>query len=202
MTDLTRPLARKLLLLAVALVLTGVVWSGGTWSAFSRTASSPGDSVATGSVTLTDNDGGSPLFALSAMADGTTATSCQKVTYGGTVPAQLRLFATTGGTGLAAGLTLTITRGTIAGTPAAKSCTGFVSDTTNYVGSGAGVIYTGTLAALPTTSGTALADPLKASPATWTAGDAHAYKVTISMESAVGAGKNATADFSWVATSA
>ena len=64
------------------------------------------------------------------------------------------------------------------------------------------MVYTGLLSDFPTTSGTALADPLKASPATWTAGDTHTYKLTISMDSAVGAGKSATADFSWVATSA
>ena len=202
MTDPSRPLAIKLLAIAAGLVLTGAVWSAGTWSSFNATAASPGDSVAAGTVTLTDNDGGAPLFALAGATVGSSATSCQKVTYGGSVPARLRLFATTGGTGLAPYLTLTVTRGTIAGTPAAKSCTNFVADTTNYVGSGAGVVYSGTLAAFPSSSGTALADPVAGAPATWNAGDAHAYKLVVTMSSTSGAGKTASADLSWVATSA
>jgi hypothetical protein len=201
MSDATLPLAVKLVAIAAALVLSAAVWSAGTWSAFDRTASSPGNSVATGRVALADNAGGAALLSLSGARSGSTATACTKLTYSGTVPADVRIYATVGGTGLADDLTLTITRGTIAGTPAAKSCTNFVADTTNYLSRGAGVIYNGTLAAFPTSAGSALVDPTSGAAAEWDAGDTHAYKLTVTMPSASGAGTNATADFTWLATS-
>jgi hypothetical protein len=200
-SDATASLAVKLVAIAAALVLSAVVWSAGTWSAFDRTASSPGNSVATGTVALADNAGGAPLLSLSGARSGSSVTSCTKVTYSGTVPAGVRLYATIGGTGLADDLTLTITRGTIAGTPAAKSCTNFVADTTSYLSKGAGVIYGGTLAAFPASAGSALSDPTSEAAAEWADGEAHAYKLTVTMPSASGAGKTATADFTWLATS-
>lgn len=202
MTGLARPLAVKLVATSVALVLAAVVWSGGTWSAFDLTATSPHNSVAAGSVIVADNDGGTALFAMTGAVVGTSATSCETVSYSGSAPATVRLLATTGGTGLAPYLTLTITRGTIAGTPAPRSCTNFVADTTNYVGAGAGVISSGPLASFPSTTGTALADPSAAAPATWATGDAHAYKLVVTMSSAAGAGRTATASFTWSAISA
>ncbi|HKG37717.1 MAG TPA: hypothetical protein VKB25_01910 [Conexibacter sp.] len=195
-----RSLAAKLAGIAVALVLSATVWSTGTWSAFDRTASSPGDSVATGTVTLSDNDGGSPLLSLSGARNGSTVTSCTKLTYGGTVPADVRIYGTVGG-GLASYLTLTVTRGTISGTPAAKSCTGFVADSTDYLAKGAGVIYSGNLSAFPTSAGAALVDPTSSATEQWDAGEAHAYKLTVTMNSASGAGMSATADFTWLAAS-
>lgn len=197
-----RSLAVKLAATAAALLLSAAVWSAGTWSAFDRTASSPGNAVATGSVALSDNDGGAPLLSLTGARNGSSVTSCVKLTYGGTVPADVRVYGAVSGTGLDTYLTLTITRGTIAGTPAAKSCTGFSADATDYLGRGAGVIYSGNLSAFPTSAGTALVDPTSALDAQWNAGEAHAYKLTVTMNSASGAGKSATADFTWLATSA
>lgn len=180
---------------------SAAVWSGGTWSAFDRTASSPGNSVATGSVVLADNDGGTPLLSLTGARSGSSVTSCVKVTYSGTVPADVRLYGTVGGSGLASSLTLTITRGTIAGTPAAKSCTGFSADATDYLGKGAGVIYSGALSAFPTSANGALVDPTSALDQQWAQGDAHAYKLSVTMSGSSGAGLTATADFTWLAAS-
>ena len=196
-----RPLLVKLAATAAALALSAAVWSAGTWSAFDRTASSPGNAVATGSVALSDNDGGTPLLSLTGARDGSSVTSCVKLTYGGTVPADVRVYGAVTGTGLDAYLTLTITRGTIAGTPAAKSCTGFSADATDYLGKGAGVVYGGNLSAFPTSAAGALVDPTSGVAERWDAGEAHAYKLTVAMNGASGAGKSATADFTWLATS-
>jgi len=195
-----RSLTLKVAAIALALGCTAVMWSGGTWSAFDRTASSPGNAVATGTVSLADNDGGAALLSLSGARNGSTVTSCTKVTYGGTVPADVRVYGTVGG-GLASYLTLTITRGTIAGTPAAKSCTGFVADSTDYLSRGAGVIYSGNLSAFPTSAAGALVDPTSGATEQWDGGEAHAYKLTVTMNSASGAGMSATADFTWLAAS-
>jgi hypothetical protein len=200
MPDAARSLAVKLVAIAVALVLSATVWSAGTWSAFDRTASSPGNAVATGTVSLADNDGGSALLSLSGARNGSSVTSCAQLTYDGTVPADVRIYGTVGG-GLASYLTLTITRGTIAGIPAAKSCTGFVADGTDYLSKGAGVIYSGNLSAFPTSATGALADPTSSAAEQWDNGEAHAYKLTVTMNSTSGAGTSATADFIWLATS-
>jgi len=198
----SHPIALKLVVTAVALVLTAVVWSAGTWSAFNQTSASPGNSVATGTVVLGDNDAGSALLSLSNAAAGATATSCIKVTYTGTLPANVRLYGAVGGTGLASYLTLTITRGTFSGTPAAKSCTGFTADTTNY-GSGAGIVYTGLLSAFPTTTAAAVLEPKAAAPEEWTTNETHGYKLTVTLgNNAAMSGKNATADFTWQAFNA
>lgn len=201
MLDPVHRLAVKLVATAVVLVLTAVVWSAGTWSAFDRTSSSPGNSVATGSVNLTDNDGGAALLSLSNATSGSSVTGCIKISYSGSVPAHVRFYGTTGGTGLASNLTLTVTRGTIPGTPAARSCTGFTADATSYTGAGAGVLYSGPLSGFPSTTGTALVDPAAGAAATWSAGDAHAYRLQVTMADAAGAGKNAIADFTWLASS-
>ena len=84
--------------------------------------------------------------------------AARRSTYGGTVPADVRVYGSVSG-GLAGYLTLTVTRGTIAGAPAAKSCTSFVADSTDYLSKGAGVIYSGNLSAFPTSAASALVDP-------------------------------------------
>jgi hypothetical protein len=184
----------KIAAAALALVATSLVWSGGTFSAFNKTSAMPGNSVATGTVDIADNDAGGALFSLPAATPGATSTSCVNVTYSGTVASTVRLYGTIGGTGLASHLTLSVTRGTFSGTPGASSCTGFTAD------SGGGVLYSGTLAAFPTTSGTALTDATS-----WTSGTKRGYKFVITLPSGVAAsaqGLTATAAFTWQSVSA
>jgi hypothetical protein len=49
--------------------------------------------------------------------------------------------------------------------------------------------------------GGALADPTSSATEQWDSGEAHAYKLTVTMNSASGAGMSATADFTWLAAS-
>jgi hypothetical protein len=186
------------------LVAASLVWSGGTFSSFDRTSAMPGNSVGTGTVKLADNDNGTALLTAPGLKPGDSVTGCVLVSYSGTAPAQVRLLATTGGTGLASSLNLTVTRGTFTGTPAAGSCTGFTADTTAWSASGAGVIYTGTLASFPSSSTNALADPNASSTATWSSGDKHAYKLVLTLPSGVASsaqGLTASASFTWQAVS-
>ena len=77
----------------------------------------------------------------------------------------------------------------------------FVPDATNYIGSGAGVMFNAPLSTYPQTLGTALLDPTSGTSATWPSGTTHAYKLTVTMDSATGVqGKTATAGFTWQAT--
>jgi hypothetical protein len=183
----------KLATVALGLVATSLVWSGGTFSAFNQTSAMPSNSVATATVDIADNDSGTKVLDLAAAQPGSSDTGCVSVTYSGTTAANVRLFATIAGTGLAPHLNLTVTRGTFSGTPAAGSCTGFTADATGSV------IYNGTLAAFPASSATAIADA-----SSWTAGTKRAYRFVITLPSGVASaaqGLTATMDFTWQAVS-
>jgi hypothetical protein len=194
----------KAALALATLVAASLVWSGGTFSSFDRTSTMPGNSVGTATVKLADNDNGTALLTAGALRPGDSVTGCVLVSYSGSTSAQVRMLATTGGTGLASSLTLTVTRGTFSSTPAAGSCTGFTADTTAWSAYGAGVVYNGTLTSFPSSSGSALPDPSASSTATWTSGDTHAYKLVLKLPaSAAGSaqGLSASASFTWQAVS-
>jgi predicted ribosomally synthesized peptide with SipW-like signal peptide len=189
--------ATKLSVVAIALALLGLLGGAGTWAAFAARTSSGANSLASGTVAIGDNDAGSALFSLTGLTPSTTD-RCILVTYGGSLAASVRLYGTTGGTGLDSYLTLTVTRGSgLSG--AAGSCTGFVADATNYSGLGPGILYSGTLAGFPDTYGAGLVDPT----AGWASGEAHAYKLSVTLPNDNNAaGKNASQDFTWEARNA
>jgi predicted ribosomally synthesized peptide with SipW-like signal peptide len=173
--------------LGAALVI-GLVAGGATFSAFNAQTTSTGNSFGAGTVSLTDNDSGSAMFTLPNMRPGAPVSRCLQVTYTGSLPAGVKLFgATTGGTGLEAYLNLTVTRGTIA-SATFPDCTGFTAD------SGGGVVYSGTMAAYPSTFASAITDPTAA----WTTNEKHVYQFTVDVADNAGAeGKTATQTFTW-----
>ena len=87
----------------VVLLVAALV--GATLSVFSATTSDTGNSLATGTVVLNDNDSSSPMFTLSALKPGDTDTSCVQVSFAGTLTSHVRVYGTTGGTGLADSVT-------------------------------------------------------------------------------------------------
>lgn len=184
-----------------ALVVTGVIAAitvGFTAAAFVSNSSNPGDSFSTGTVAITDNDAGGFMLALSSARPGDSDTSCIRVTYSGSLDSTVRLYATVSG-GLDAYLQLTVTRGTDS-SPAFDSCTNFTADSTDYIGSGAGVIYSGLLSAYPATYGAGIVDPTSGAPETWTTSEAHSYKFVISLNNNPAAqGRSSTATFTWEA---
>jgi hypothetical protein len=122
------------------------------------------------------------------------------VTYGGTLPAQVRLYATPTGD-IATYLTARITRGTASG--AFPSCTGFAPDGTDYAGLGAGVMYDGPLADLPTSGATGLLDPTAGTPEIWTSGTDHVYRIELTLSAdPAGAGRSGTVAFGFSASNA
>jgi len=80
------------------------------------------------------------VLSLANAKPGAVSTGCLNVSYTGTLPANVKLYGTGGGTGLNQYLNLVVTRGTFTGTPPAGSCTGFTADSTNYITQGAGVM--------------------------------------------------------------
>jgi len=171
-------LAASLAVLGGASLLVGV-----TWSNLNATATNPSNSFSTGSVLVASNSPTSAVLSLSNAKPGNVSTGCIRITYTGTLGAELKLYATGTGTGLNQYLKLVLTRGSFSGTPASGSCAGFTADATNYIAQGAGIIYSDTLAALPSNAASALADPTTANPATWSPGSTHGYQFQVTVVS-------------------
>lgn len=188
---------RKLALSVVVVALVGTAVAT-TWSAMSATTSNDGNTFATGTVSLSDNDSNQTALSLAGAQPGTTTTGCIEVSYGGSLSSEVKLFGTTSGA-LAPYLTLKVTRGTNSAT--FPNCS-FTPDSRNYIGQGAGVVYNGTLSSFPSSYAAGIADPDNAtgSPETWTSPEAHAYKLEVTLQNASAAqGQSATASFTWEA---
>jgi hypothetical protein len=185
-------------------LVPGLVGSGAlVWhessAAFSATSSNPSNSWSAGTVNMTDNDGGTALLALANATPGQSDAGCITVTYSGSLAATVWLYATV--TGSSAGHDVTVTRGSFAGGPPAfYSCTGFTADSTNYAGAGAGIVYSGTLAAYPTSVAGNLVDPTVASPESWTTNESHSYQIRAAVRDTDAAqGLSATVGLIWAA---
>jgi hypothetical protein len=190
----------KLAATVAVLVACAVLASAATWSNLNSTATNPSNSFAAGTVQIASNSGSSAVLSLTNAKPGAVSTGCINVSYTGTLPANVKLYGTGGGTGLSQYLTLVVTRGTFSGTPSAGSCTGFTADSTNYISQGIGVIYSGTLASWPAGASTALTDPTAASPATWSTGTTHGYEFQVTLgSSAAGQGLTASQTFTFEA---
>ena len=169
-----------------------------TRAAFVDTTASTANSFAAGTVDVGDNDADGAVLSLANAAPGATDTGCLRVTYTGTLDAGLRLYGTISGS-LAPYLTLTVTRGTDT-SPSFRSCAGFTADTADYLGSGAGVVYSGALSGFPATFAAGVVDPPSGPVETWTTGEARSYRFAITLGSDPGAaGLSATAAFTWEA---
>jgi hypothetical protein len=150
---------------------------------------------------LTDNDGGStPMLTLSAAKPGDNDTGCIQVSYAGSLPTTVKLYGATTGTGLDQYLDVTVTRGTVA-SGAFDSCAGFTADTTNYIGQGAGVVYSGTLQGFPDAYGGGITDPaVSGATELWTSPETHAYRISVTLQDNNSAqGMTANQTFTWEA---
>jgi predicted ribosomally synthesized peptide with SipW-like signal peptide len=127
----------KLLLSFLLIGVLGGLAGLGVFAAFSSTTSNDNNSFSAGSVTIADNDANSALYSVTNKKPGDSVTSCIKVTYTGTLAADVHIYTPSTMGALAQYIDLTITPGTQA-VSTFPSCTGFVADS-------GGAIYTGTL---------------------------------------------------------
>jgi hypothetical protein len=128
----------KVLASVLAVAALGSVVALGVFGLFSATTQNAGNEISSGTVALSDNDAGSAQFNITAAKPGDTWTRCIKVTYNGSLPADVRIY-TVGGAGpLAPYLHLKLSQGTQAESTF-PSCTGFVPDATN----GSGTLFEG-----------------------------------------------------------
>jgi hypothetical protein len=194
-------LTRKLMLSLIVLAAAGTAIAGATWSSFSHTTANPSNGFSAGTVNIAGDDGGA-AFSLSNMSPGTNATGCIRVTYSGSLASTVHLYANVTGT-LAQYLDLTVTRGSES-SPSFPSCTSFTPDPADYLGAGAGVVYSGTLGAFASAHSNfanGLADA-PGSPQTWNTNDSHSYKLSVTLPGtapAAAQGLSSNATFDWEA---
>lgn len=192
-----RPSRRALYSILVVAIVSAVTATG-TYAAFSGTTANPSNTFAAGTVSLSDNDASGSILSLSSATPGNSSTGCIKVTYSGSLNANVRLYGSASGS-LPSYLTLTVTRGTDS-SPSFASCSNFSADSTNYIGAGAGVIYSGNLSAFPGTYASGVVDPTSGSPATWSTNSAHSYKFVVTVQNnAAAQGLSSTASYTWEA---
>jgi hypothetical protein len=170
---------KKVLSSALVVAALGSVTALGVFGLFSATTQNSGNEISSGTVALTDNDAGSAQINTTGAKPGDSWTRCIKVTYNGSLPADVHSY-TVGGTGpLASYLHLTLTQGTQA-SPVFPSCTGFTADATN----GTGVTYDGpALSGLSTDYATG-SPVLPFGQTSWNPGDSLVFRSVVTLDPA------------------
>jgi hypothetical protein len=127
----------KVLLTALCVGALGSLAAMGVFGAFSSTTTNAGNTITAGTVAIADNDAGAAMYSIASAKPGESVSKCIKVTYTGSLDADVHIY--TGSTigSLGQYVDLTITPGTQT-TSTFPSCTGFTADP-------GGAIYTGTL---------------------------------------------------------
>lgn len=155
-------------------------------AAFVDTTDNATNTFSAGDVVLDDDDAGGVAFNVSDMAPGDTRTRCIEVTYTGSLTADVRLYGTVGGTGLADYLDVDVAIGT-GGSFA--SCTGFSATSTLFTGTMAdfGSAHTDYASGLGGLNGAT--DPTS-----------RTYRITVTLQDDNAAqARSATAGFTWEA---
>jgi hypothetical protein len=168
-----------------------LVWQS-TYSAFSDTTQNPTSNWAAGSVSLSDDDSNTALFAASNLKPGQTGQKCIAVTSTGSLPAAVKLYGTSYAQtkSLGTNLTLTVEEGTGA---TFGSCSGFTPIATGSQ------IYSGTVDGFGT-SKTSYATGVGVWAPTGTASETRVYRVTYTLSSTTpdtAQGGTAQVGFTW-----
>ena len=160
-----------------------------TNAAFSAQTDNQSNQFAAGTVTLTDNDGGSALFTVTDMVPGQTEIGCIEVTYSGSLNPEVRTFgAVTGGDGLEAFLDLTIERGD-------GDCTTFGTSTAVWTNGTDGDLGVFAATATNYASGVDAWQPTGGAP-----NDTVPYRFTVTLQDDNGAqGLSSAVTFTWEA---
>ncbi len=169
----------KLLLTVLCVGALGSLAAMGVFGAFSATTTNAGNTITAGTVTIGDNSSGAAMYSLTAAKPGDSVSKCIKVTYTGSLNADVHLYTPSAIGSLGQYVDLTITPGTQV-TPTFPNCTGFVADS-------GGALYTGTLAAFGTAKNS-YANGVVDNPGTaatkWVANDSVVYQITATLQSA------------------
>ena len=168
----------KFLLSALLVGVLGTVAGLGVFGAFSSTTSSANNQLSAGTVTLADNDSNQALYSASNQKPGDTVTRCIKVTYTGTLGADVKLYTPSSIGSLGQYVDLTITPGTQSSSTF-PDCTGFTPDS-------GGDLFSGTLQQFATSHNsyaTGVSD-YPAAGSSWATNDAVVYRFTVTLSNA------------------
>jgi predicted ribosomally synthesized peptide with SipW-like signal peptide len=164
---------KKILLTLLLVGATSALAGFGTFSAFSSTTTNSGNSFAAGTVFVDDNDAGAAMYTVSNQKPGVATTRCIKVTYSGTMAADVKLYTTSTVGAVADYIDLTVEKGS--GNPAFPNCTGFTPEST---------VYTGELDDF-TTAKNSYANGIAAFPGSqtqWNQNDTLVYRFTLTLQ--------------------
>jgi hypothetical protein len=167
----------KILLTVLAMSSLGGLSAMGVFGAFSSTTSSASNQFASGTVALGDNDLGASLYNVSNAKPGESFSKCIKVTYTGSLDADVHLYTTSSIGTLGQYVELTITPGSQA-SPSFPSCTGFTADS-------GGALYSGTLAAFATAKNSYANGVVDypGSSTKWQTNESVVYQFTVTLQS-------------------
>lgn len=190
------PRSRKLLLTTLVVGATSAVAGLGVFASFTATTKNSANSITAGSVSITDNDSNVALYSLTAAGPGPGTERCIRVTYAGTLPANVHLYTSPGITN-GDKFHLKIERGSGLTAPlSTTNCTGFTAS---------GVVWDSDLGGtigFPTAYATA---PDAGPAAVWAPNTVVDYKFTISVVDDTTANAHTTVltsgthDFTWEA---
>jgi Camelysin metallo-endopeptidase len=167
----------KVLLTALCVGALGSLAAMGVFGAFSATTTNAGNTITAGTVAIADNDAGAAMYSIANAKPGESVSKCIKVTYTGSIDADVRIYTTSTIGSLGQYVDLTITPGTQA-TPSFPSCTGFTADAS-------GAIYSGTLqnfGSAKNSYANGVAD-YPGSGTKWAANESVVYQVTATLQS-------------------
>jgi len=167
----------KVLLTALCVGALGSLAAMGVFGAFSSTTTNAGNTITAGTVAIADNDAGAAMYSITNAKPGESVSKCIKVTYTGSLDADVHIYTPSTIGALGQYVDLTITPGSQT-TPTFPSCTGFTADS-------GGALYTGTLANFATTKNT-YANGVVDYPGSgtkWAAGESVVYQVTATLQS-------------------
>jgi hypothetical protein len=183
----------------LGIVASGVLVWQSSYAAFSATTANPNNSFSAGTVTLTDDHQPSTvLFNASLLKPGSTGSSCIKVTYNGSLAANVKLYVKSGDlTNTTGDLSPYLTLQVAEGTGSAADCSDFASGSNLYnpTGSGDTTKTLSDFAANKTTFATGVS-----AFAPTGAAQTKTYKVTYWLQDqTLAQGKNNTVKFTWEA---
>jgi hypothetical protein len=166
---------RKTLVTFLVIGVIGTLVGVGTFSAFSSTTDNTGNTYAAGSVYLSDNDAGSAMYTVTNQKPGDTVTRCIRLTYTGSLDADVKLYTTSSVNALGGYIDLTVEKGSMPTGTTFSNCTGFSSEST---------IYSGTLSNFTTTKNS-YANGIAAYPGAatkWATNDTLVYRFTLTLQ--------------------
>lgn len=184
----------------LGIIASGVLVWQASYAAFSDTTTNPGNSFSAGSVKLTDDHKtpATAMFTADGLKPGSSASSCIKVTYNGTIASAVKMYVKSGDlTNTTGDLSPYLTIQVDEGTGNAADCTDFADGTNIYNPNGpSGATYT--LADFATTKSTYATGASSWTPST--APSSKTYKVTYWLQdNNLAQGKNNTVKFTWEA---